>query len=215
MASNGFWADAGTEPKRRYRFLLVWGSGQGTDIPQWVVKKVSKPSFQVSEITHKYLNYSFHYPGRVEWQDVSMTLVDPTTPSSTYQLVKMLTQSGYELPDRLMAAAKKQGGGDFFRTISKSEATNAVGRVMIQQYGANDVLVEEWVLNNAWLKDVKFGELAYESDEMVDIEITLKYDWATLTKTVETKPKGPAAVGAEDGIKVGLSTPRPPYNKAY
>ena len=31
---------------------------------------------------------------------------------------------------------------------------------------------------NAWIKDVKFGELDYTSDEMVDVELELRYDYA-------------------------------------
>ena len=31
---------------------------------------------------------------------------------------------------------------------------------------------------NAWIKDVKFGTLDYSSDELVEVELTLRFDWA-------------------------------------
>ena len=31
------------------------------------------------------------------------------------------------------------------------------------------------------VKDVKFGELDYEGDDLTDIELTIRYDWASIT----------------------------------
>ena len=50
-----FWADAVTEPKRKYRFLLTNMRG----IPQWVIKTVKKPSLQITESEHSFINYKF------------------------------------------------------------------------------------------------------------------------------------------------------------
>ena len=55
MASEGFWSATTTEPKRAYRWVLLLGG-----IPQWMVKKVGKPAFTVSESEHVYLNHKFY-----------------------------------------------------------------------------------------------------------------------------------------------------------
>ena len=38
--------------------------------------------------------------------------------------------------------------------------------------------IERWTLYNPWVKDVKFGSLDYGSDDLVEIELTLRYDFA-------------------------------------
>ena len=64
--------------------------------------------------------------------------------------------------------------------MSKSEAVGAMGGVVISQLDAQGTAAESWELVNPWIKDVKFGELDYESDDMVDIEVELRYDYAIL-----------------------------------
>ena len=59
--SESFWSDFTVEPKRKFRWLMSFRG-----IPQWIVKKVSKPNITISEAEHSFLNYKFYYPGRVE-----------------------------------------------------------------------------------------------------------------------------------------------------
>jgi len=165
MPTEGFWAEAATEPKRAYRWLLMLGG-----IPQWMVKKVGKPSFTVSESEHVYLNHKFYYPGRVEWNTVSLTLADPVNPDAAETMMAIIDAAGYKLPTE----------PEQTNTISKANATSALGQVTIRQIGSEGQKIEEWVLINAWVKDVKFGDLDYTSDDMVDVEIELRYDYAVL-----------------------------------
>jgi hypothetical protein len=163
--AEGFWTAASTEPKRAYRWLLNIGG-----IPQWIVKKVSKPSFTVSESEHVFLNHKFWYPGRVEWNTVSVTLADPVQPDSAKTMMNILDAAGYRYP---LDANQTN-------TISKENATAALGSVSIKQIKSDGTALDEWVLTNAWVKDVKFGELDYTSDDMVDIELEIRYDFAQL-----------------------------------
>ena len=70
--------------------------------------------------------------------------------------------------------------GKITTTMSKAKATTALGQIQIQQIDGNGEAVETWTLWNAWIKDVKYGELDYDGDEMTDVEIELRYDWAYL-----------------------------------
>lgn len=75
MADNfgsKFWANITSEPKRKYRFILNLAG-----IDSWVITRVDRPSFNVSESEHTFFNHKFYYPGKVEWQTVSFTTVDP------------------------------------------------------------------------------------------------------------------------------------------
>ena len=42
--------------------------------------------------------------------------------------------------------------------------------------------IETWRFFNPWVKSVKFGSLAYDSDAMLDISMEIRYDFAQFTK---------------------------------
>tara|TARA_B100001250_G_scaffold414576_1_gene454096 strand:+ start:3858 stop:4448 length:591 start_codon:yes stop_codon:yes gene_type:complete len=170
-----FWSVSTTEPKRKFRWLLSISSEVG-EIPAWIIKKVTKPTFTVSEVKHSYINHSFYYPGRVEYNEVEFTLVDPVTPDAAHNILKIIDMSGYKLPDTAAHAAQ---------TITKESAVAALGGLTIQQIAGGDgnedvTAIETWYLKNAWIKEVTFGDLDYESDDIVEITVKVRYDWAEL-----------------------------------
>lgn len=170
-----FWNQASVEPKRQFRWLLYIAG-----MPQWIVKDVKKPSFNVTNTSHDFLNYKFHYPGRVDWQDISVTVVDPVQPDSAASLVAILEQSGYVVPDEYTSQASEP------RTISKKAMVDSLGgQIQLVMFGANtgaqtENVLEKWTLNNPIITSVDFGQLSYSNDELVNISIGLKYDWANL-----------------------------------
>jgi len=40
--------------------------------------------------------------------------------------------------------------------------------------------VEQWDLKQAWIKSANFGTLAFDSNDPVDITVSLRYDYAIL-----------------------------------
>ena len=165
-----FWSDAtGQDPKRQYRWVMRIAS-----IPAYVIKTVTKPSFTVTEVEHKYLNHTYYYPGRVTWNSVTLTLADPVNPDVANTLTNIVKNSGYT-----PALSETD-----VSTISKQDAVNSLGnQIEIVQLDADGNAVETWKLINPWIKDIKYGDLDYEGDEMTNIELELRYDWATLETT--------------------------------
>ena len=125
-----FWNDTSVEPKRGFRWLLYL-EGAASTIPTYVIKVAKKPSFTVSNNTHQFIAHTFNYPGRITWNPVSVTLVDP-----------------------------------------------AFGTPRLTQLNADGAQIEEWSLKNAWVESVDFGNLDYSSEEMVNVEMSIRYDWA-------------------------------------
>lgn len=164
-----FWTDKTVEPKRTFRWLLYLSG-----MPQFIVKSVKKPSFQVSTTPHQFLNYEFHYPGTVKWQPINFTIVDPVKPDSTKSLYRILEQSGYVIPSQYLQAEAT--------TISKAAMVDALGgEIKIAQLdteGKNPI--ETWVIKNPLITSVDFGELSYASEEMLNIAVNLTYDYATI-----------------------------------
>ena len=178
--TSGFWTGGSgggvPEPKRGFQWVMLING-----IPEWVIKKVTKPSWAISETEHKYLNHTFYYPGRLTWETIDVTLVDPITPDVSKMVLDKLIQGGYQFPTDSTAA---QG------TIGKNSAMGQLGTVKIQQLSSfsspstgEAVVAEEWELVNAWIKDVKFGELDYDSEDMVEVTLTLRFDYAMLSES--------------------------------
>ena len=160
------------DPKRAYRFVLSIPNVKG--LPHWAVKKVTKPKFTVSELTHRYLNHTFYYPGKVEWNEVTATFVDPVDPDATAGLMKLLEKIGYIIPKDGTATTGPQ-----LSTMDKGEAVHALGTVHIKQIDGEGKIIEAWELKQAWIKDFTFNELSYDSDELSTIDVVFRYDWAT------------------------------------
>jgi hypothetical protein len=167
MADKPFFWNSGTakDPKRGYRWVLTTDN-----IPLYTLKKVSKPSFAVTETAHKYLNHTYYYPGRVEWNTVALTLADPVAPDAAKIVTQMIQNSGYNpATDETMT-----------QTMSKAKSTAAIGNFQIEQIDAEGNAIETWTLINPWVKDVKYGELDYESDDLTNVELEIRYDYASL-----------------------------------
>lgn len=164
-----FWVEQSIEPKRKFRWLLSVGP---TDIPAWIIKKVTKPTFTISEVKHSFINHSFYYPGRVEYNEIEFTLVDPVTPDAAAALITLITEAGYTLPKSELEAQQ---------TITKAEAVDALSHCYIRQIDHEGTPNEEWTLTNAWVKEVNFGDLDYESDDINEITVKMRYDFAEKT----------------------------------
>jgi len=188
----GFWSDdLGTETKRAYRWVCYFNK-----FDRWLCKSVSKPSFSISETSHRFINHTFWYPGRVEWNSIDLTLVDPLDPDATMTIMHMIESAGYEIP------VKQK---EVWKTISKDRAVSSVKQMTIEQLGADGTAVEQWTLKSPWIKDVRFGNLSYDSDDIMDITLTIRYDWANLWSKNNAYAGAAPGVSAKKNFPVGHS----------
>ena len=174
-----FWTTA-TEPKRQFRFKVQISSFD--DGATWYAKTVTKPKFEISEGTHKYLGHTFHFPGSVTWQPVTCTLVDPVSPDGMDRLMSIVAQSGYQIPVRPGSSASD----DVFKTVGKTTMSPAIGEVKVAQLDADGGELEVFILHNPIITSVDFGDLNYESDDLSTLAITFAYDWASVETTTGT-----------------------------
>lgn len=170
-----FWTDPQLEPKRAYKFILSipgGSSNQTSGLKEFLVKKVSKPEWEITSTEHKFLNHTFYYPGRTTWAEIQATVVDTldSSTNATQELMNILEASGYSLPTTL---AQPAGWG----SVSKKKAvTEALGTIRIKTIDSDGHSIETWELQNAWVSKVAFGELAYDSEELVEVTLTIRYD---------------------------------------
>jgi hypothetical protein len=169
-----------TNPKRNFRFKVQFSNNTtfgttatdlGTTDAYWA-KTAQKPGFSVGSVEHAYLNHTFKFPGRVTWNDVQITMVDPGGKKGVgFALANMLKAAGYAIPaDETQLA-----------TISKTAAVTGTGTVIVTQLDPEGAELETWTLYNAFITEASFGQLDYGSEELTEYSLTLKYDWAEIT----------------------------------
>ena len=166
-----FWTESNITPKRNFRFLIeITNLGDnGSQSIVWWAKSVKVPAFDVAETQHQFLDNTYNFPGRVTWQDVNMTLVDPASPDAV-ALTNHIMDEFYSI--------KSKGALGAPQTVSKKGAVAALGSVIIRIIDENGVDIEVWSLKNPFIKSVSFSDLSYDNEDLRTIDITFKYDWA-------------------------------------
>jgi hypothetical protein len=183
-----FWNDAKSEPRRAHRFLLnlpLLGVARGgTAYKQYLAKTVTKPAYTVGETEHKFLGNTYYYPGALTWDACTVQLVNAEDPDGNELLYTALYESGYLDPtqqsdiftgvDVSNQGSSHAGPG----TPNKLDSLNALGDVRIRELNGSGKLIGTWELKNPWITSVKFGDLDYSTEDLLNIDITFRYDWA-------------------------------------
>jgi len=71
-------------------------------------------------------------------------------------------------------------------SMSKKSAVTNLGTALITQLDADGNPIETWTLWNAFITSLKFGDLDYSSDDLSEVTMTLRYDWARLETAVSS-----------------------------
>ena len=146
------------EPKQANRFILYMDG-----IPSFIIKGVSAVSLTQGEVTLNHINILRKVKGKSVWNDVTMTLFDPITPSGA-QAVMEWVRLGHE------SVTGRDGYSDFYK---KDLTVNVLGPV-------GDI-VSEWILKGAFVKEATFGDYNWDTEnEAKQIEVTLAVDFCVL-----------------------------------
>jgi len=180
MADN-FWTSKGVDPKRKYRFTVSLAGGQaanttlGNIAPLWFAKTVDKPEITVNTADVNFMQHKFYFPGTVEWNEVSLVLTDPISPDAAGATAALLSAMGYLGPEGAVQNLQSIGKVNSFEVI-------------IKQVDAAGITQEQWTLKNAFLIKLGYGELDYTSEDLSEITMTFRYDWAEITTVEEGGP---------------------------
>jgi len=171
-----FWSSENSNPKRNYKFKisLVGLSNAATNQSDviWFAKTVTLPSFDVSNAEVHHFDNRYYFPGRVTWNPVSMTLTDPVSPDAAAMTAKLLEFMGYQVP---LTQENKKATLDRKSFIGKITV-----KIEVFDFSMSQAPVESWTLNNAFVESAKWGDLAYDNDDLKQIDISFRYDWADM-----------------------------------
>lgn len=184
----GFWSSQTSEPLRQHRWYMTFSGDAQLDTIQFALKKVDKPKAKIGEITHKYLNHFFYYPGRLEWEPINVTFASVTDPSAASYLWTTLWQSGYGVPTDTQNGPQRA-------TLGKQKFNARIGStISIQQVGPDGTQMERWDIVKPFFTSVQFGSLDYSNEDIVEITATIRYDYAKLSIAISNQDDSKQAV---------------------
>ena len=148
------------EPLRKNRFLFRFPSDLG--IMEWTVESGKRPSINQGATEIQFLNTSTWVLGRYTWQEMQMTFRDPIGPSTSQAVMEWVRLTSESVTGR-------QGYAAGYKRDVELEMLDPTG-----------VVVSKWILKNVMIVDADFGDLDYSQDDLAEITMTLRFDYAIL-----------------------------------
>ena len=145
------------EPKMANRFILY-----ADGLPAYVVKGVARPTISQDAKVLNHINVQRYVKGRSVWGPINMTLFDPIVPSSAQSVMEWVRLHHESVTGR-------DGYADFYK---KDITINVLGPVGDK--------VEEWILKGCIITQATFGELSFDTDDPMQVEVTVQPDLCIL-----------------------------------
>lgn len=148
------------EPLRKNRWIFRFPSDLG--IMEWFLTSASRPKINQEATEIPFLNTSTWVLGRYTWDTIDITLKDPIGPSASQAIMEWVRLHSESVTGR-------QGYAAGYKRDIELEMLDPTG-----------VVVQKWILKNAMLTNVNFGDLSYSSDDLAEITATIRMDYAIL-----------------------------------
>ena len=153
--SNFFDKAFSWEPKRQHQFIM-----EIDGVPAHLIKASAKPSMTNGEIALDHINVQHYVKGKSVWNTIGITLYDAIVPSAAQSVM-----------DWVRLHHESVTGRDGYKTFYSKQIT-------LNQLSPLGEVAEKWTLKNAFITETNFGSLDWSSEDVVMIEMTLRYDWA-------------------------------------
>jgi len=154
---NQIWYTA-FEPKQANRMMLTIDS-----IPSMMIKAISAITLTQGEVILNHMNIVRKVKGKSIWNDVTLTLFDPITPSGAQAVMEWVRLHHESVTGR-------DGYSDFYKKTVTVDILGPVGDI-----------VSQWLLKGAWIKESNFGEYNWDTENTaINITMTLGLDYAVL-----------------------------------
>jgi hypothetical protein len=177
-------------PKLAYRFRVFFANfGVSTPTTELTkqVMKFDRPHVQFEEIKLPIYNSTVKIAGKHTWNDVTCDLRDDAQ-GNVSKLVGEQLQKQLDFMEQSSGAS----GIDYKFTIQL--------QILDGGNGANEpTVLEEWQILGAYLKDVNYNSMDYNTSDAVKIGLTITYDNAIQVNTAGV----PTGVGEAIAYTVG------------
>ena len=162
-------------PKLKYRFranFINFGvTNPTTELTKQVVD-IKRPSVNFNPITIDVYNSKVYLQGKPEWQETTINFRDDST-GQVSRLVGEQIQKQFDFLEQSSAASGIEYKFQLVYDILDGGNCNT-----------QPVVLESWELDGCFLSQVDYGEMAYNSNDPVQIACTIKFDNAVQTTGV-------------------------------
>jgi hypothetical protein len=145
------------EPKVQNRFIMYLSG-----IPAYLIKSAAAPGFEAGEVILDHINVYRKIKGKVRWNDMTLSLYDPVTPSGA-QAVMEWARLAHE------SVTGRDGYSDFYKKDITLDILGPVGDV-----------VGEWIIKGAYCKTATFGEYDWANEAAINLSVTIAMDYCVL-----------------------------------
>ena len=145
------------EPKLANRFIM-----EIDGIPSFMVKSANRPKIESKVVELDHINLKRKIKGKSNWTDITITMYDPIVPSGAQSVMEWIRTSHESITGR-------DGYADFYKKNIDFYALGPVGDK-----------VEQWKLVGAFISNAEFGDFNWNTDDPVEITLTITYDYAIL-----------------------------------
>jgi hypothetical protein len=146
------------EPKVQNRFIMYIDG-----LPSYLIKSATAPGYEAGEIILDHINVYRKVKGKVRWNDMTIGLYDPVTPSGA-QAVMEWARLAHE------SVTGRDGYSDFYK---KDLTLNVLGPV-------GDV-ISEWIIKGALITSINWGDYNWDdADTAVNISLEVQPDYCVL-----------------------------------
>ena len=121
------------EPKLKNRFILY-----DDGIPAYLIKGVSGMGFSQEEITLNHINVYRKIKGKLKWNDLTLTLFDPITPSGAQSVMEWVRLHHESVTGR-------DGYSDMYKKDLTINVLCPLGDI-----------ISEWVVKGSFIKSADF-----------------------------------------------------------
>jgi hypothetical protein len=159
-------------PKLKYRFRAMFEnfgvSSEKTELTKQVVD-VKRPNVNFNPITIDVYNSKVYLLGKPEWQETTINLRDDAA-GNVSKLVGEQVQKQFDFAEQSSAAS-----GIDYKFLLRYEVLDGGN-------GANQPnVLETWELYGCLISQVDYGDMAYNSNDPVQIALTVRFDNAIQT----------------------------------
>jgi len=169
-----FWSTNGIEPLRKRSFVVDLGVSGGFS---FIAKSVNKPTVETDVNEYRLINQIYKYPTVPRWNDITIKFVDTKQKMISKKLYSLFFKTVREDPIDWLADGGCPSAIDKF--------SSDLDAFTIRGLDKDGNTVTNWGFMSPFIKSINFGDYDYSSDDLIEVEVVIAYDYAAILPNPE------------------------------
>lgn len=166
--------------KRQFRYMFTIYNVVGNPSADMMYAKpplkTQRPNISFKELQFEHLSETIYMPGKAEWKPIPLTVYD----IAGYQQGSSCKYIGNSVYDWIKSFYKPYSSDYTFACEGVDQPLGIKRPAYLTMYDGGGGLLEQWAFDNAWCQDVNFNDVDMGGQDVMMIDLTLRYDRAYL-----------------------------------